>query len=120
MTMRILKMDCLFCKIANGEIPAKIDYQDDNVVAFADINPQAPVHLLIIPRQHINTLNDLRPEELPIVGDLVRIAGQLAKKHQISEDGYRLVMNCNANGGQSVFHIHMHLLGGRLMAWPPG
>lgn len=113
-------MSCLFCKIANGEIPTKIIYQDNDVVAFEDINPQAPHHKLIIPRKHIPTLNDLTPADNELFGRLAQAAKSLAKEAGIAEEGYRLVMNCNAGAGQSVFHIHFHLLGGRNLAWPPG
>lgn len=113
-------MDCLFCKVISGDIPAKIIYQDDTVVAFDDINPQAPHHKLIIPREHIATINDLTPANNALIGQMVQTAKTLAKELNIAEDGYRLVMNCNAGAGQTVFHIHLHLLGGRAMAWPPG
>lgn len=113
-------MDCLFCKIASGEIPAKIIYRDDHIVAFEDINPQAPHHKILIPQKHIATLNDIHDEDSELIGHMVQSAAQLAKQLDIAEDGYRLVMNCNAKGGQTVFHIHIHLLGGRAMTWPPG
>lgn len=113
-------MDCLFCKIVNGQIPSNILYQDDMVIAFNDIDPKAPVHSLIIPRTHIATINDLTTNELPIVGHMIDTAKNLAKTFKLAQQGYRLVMNCNADGGQSVYHIHLHLLGGRIMAWPPG
>lgn len=113
-------MDCLFCKIANGEIPAKIVYRDDLVVIIEDINPQAPHHKLVIPINHIATLNDLRGEDDDLIGHMVQSAAMLAKELGIAEDGYRVVFNCNAGAGQSVFHIHAHLLGGRRMNWPPG
>lgn len=113
-------MDCLFCKIASGEIPAKIIYQNDLVVAFDDINPQAPQHKIIIPRKHIASLNELKEEDGPLIGHMVTTATMLAKQLKIADDGYRIVMNCNAGGGQTVFHIHIHLLGGRQMTWPPG
>jgi len=113
-------MDCIFCKIANGEIPAQLEYQDEKILAFKDINPQAPVHTLIIPRAHISTLNALSSEDSALTGYMVHQAALLAKSYGISEEGYRLVMNCNAGAGQTVFHIHMHLLGGRTMHWPPG
>lgn len=113
-------MDCLFCKIAKGKIPAKIIYQDDKIVAFDDINPQAPYHKLIIPRQHIATVNDLKPEENELIGSMVNLGKSLASELNIADEGYRLVFNCNAGGGQVVFHIHLHLLGGRRMHWPPG
>lgn len=113
-------MDCLFCKIASGEIPAKIIYRDDTVVAFEDINPQAPHHILMIPQEHIATLNDLHDENSDLVGEMVQKAAMLAKQLGIADDGYRVVFNTNAGAGQSVFHIHAHLLGGRKLAWPPG
>lgn len=113
-------MDCLFCKIASGEIPAKILYQDDKVVAFDDINPQGPHHKVIIPRKHIATLNDLTPEDTNLTGHMLQTAVKIAKDLNIAEKGYRLVMNCNAGGGQTVYHIHAHLIGGRSMTWPPG
>lgn len=113
-------MNCLFCKIIKGEIPAKMQYQDEKVIAFEDINPQAPVHTLIVPRLHIPTLNDLSAETLSIIGYMTQIAANLAKEFGVDENGYRVVMNCNSGAGQSVFHIHMHLLGGRIMTWPPG
>ncbi|MBX3708319.1 MAG: histidine triad nucleotide-binding protein [Gammaproteobacteria bacterium] len=112
--------DCLFCNIASGVIPAKIVYHDDLVVAFDDINPQATHHKIIIPRKHIATINHIQTEDNQLIGHLVSIAAQLAKELHIAEQGYRLVMNCNAGGGQTVFHIHLHLLGGRQMTWPPG
>lgn len=113
-------MDCLFCKIASKKIPAHIIYKDDLVVAFDDIHPQATHHKIIIPHQHIATLNDLDQKNNELVGHMVLVASHLAKELNIAEEGYRLVMNCNAGGGQTVFHIHIHLLGGRPMHWPPG
>lgn len=113
-------MDCLFCKIISGEIPAKTIYQDDAVIALDDINPQAPVHKLIIPRKHIATINNLDVADHALIGYMTQTAKKLAANLNIAEDGYRLVMNCNAGAGQTVFHIHMHLLGGRAMHWPPG
>ncbi|MHB1949367.1 MAG: histidine triad nucleotide-binding protein [Gammaproteobacteria bacterium] len=113
-------MDCLFCKIIAGEIPAKMIYQDDNVVAFDDINPQAPQHKLIIPRKHIATINALEATDNELVGQMVQAAKKLAAELKIAEEGYRLVFNCNPGAGQTVFHIHAHLLGGRRMMWPPG
>ena len=112
--------DCLFCKMVNGEIPPDIVYEDDEVLAFNDINPQAPTHVLIIPKKHIATLNEASDEDTQVLGRLNIVAAQLAKKLGFDEDGYRVVMNCNADGGQAVYHIHLHLLGGRSMAWPPG
>jgi len=113
-------MDCLFCKILKNEIPANVVYRDDKVIAFDDINPQAPQHILIIPQKHISTLNDLHSGDNALVGHLVQTAKMLAKQLNIAEEGYRLVLNCNPGAGQTVFHIHLHLLGGRPMHWPPG
>lgn len=113
-------MDCLFCKIANKEIPADIVYEDDEILAFDDINPQAPTHILVIPRRHISTLNDLGDEDETIVGRLVRRASTIAASRGEAETGYRTVFNCNAGAGQTVFHIHLHLLAGRPLTWPPG
>ncbi len=112
--------DCLFCKIAAKQIPAKIVYEDEKVVAFRDINPQAPVHLLVIPKQHLTTLNDVQAEHAALVGYMIVSAQRLAEAEGIADSGYRLVMNCNSDGGQTVYHIHLHLLGGRSMHWPPG
>ena len=112
--------NCLFCGIAAGEIPATIVYQDDRVLAFEDVNPQAPFHVLIIPRRHIPTLNDLEHDDEILVGELVTRAARIAKEHGPAQDGYRTVFNCNRGAGQSVFHIHLHLLAGRNMTWPPG
>ena len=113
-------MDCLFCKIANNEIPANIVYRDDLIMIFDDINPQAPHHKLIVPVNHISTLNDLHGEDDDLVGHMVQSGAMLAKELGIAEEGYRVVFNCNAGAGQTVFHIHAHLLGGRQMSWPPG
>jgi histidine triad (HIT) family protein len=112
--------DCLFCKIINGDIPATIVYQDDHVLAFNDVNPQAPTHVLIVPKRHIATLSDLTPDDDQIVGELARRAAAIASERGISAGGYRTVFNTNRDAGQTVFHIHLHLLGGRAMAWPPG
>lgn len=111
---------CLFCRIIQGEIPAEIIYQDEKVLALNDIQPQAPVHKLIIPKQHIATINDLKPEDKLLIGHMVQTASTLAVQQNINQEGYRLVMNCNHNGGQTVFHIHLHLIGGRALQWPPG
>ncbi len=111
--------DCLFCKIQKGEIPADVVFEDDDVLAFRDVNPQAPTHVLIIPREHISTINDLDGDEL-IMGKLFSVAKIIAAQEGVNDDGYRLVVNCNENAGQTVFHIHMHLLAGRNMTWPPG
>jgi histidine triad (HIT) family protein len=113
-------MSCLFCKIINREIPASIVYEDERVLAFNDLNPQASTHVLIIPKQHVATLNDLEPSHDAIVGELVRRASAIAKEREIDAAGYRTVFNTNGNAGQTVFHIHLHLLGGRSLAWPPG
>jgi len=112
--------DDLFLKIIRREIPADIVYESDDILAFRDINPQAPTHILIIPKEHIRTINDIQPEHTDLVGRLVLVASELAAREGLAEDGYRVVMNCNGAGGQAVYHIHLHLLGGRQMMWPPG
>ena len=112
--------DCLFCKIVNREIPAAIVFEDDRVLAFSDINPQAPTHVLVIPKRHIASLNDIGVEDDQLVGELVRRAAALAKDRGLSAGGYRTVFNTNRDAGQTVFHVHLHLLGGRSMSWPPG
>lgn len=112
-------MDCLFCKILEGEIPAERVYEDDQVIAFRDINPQAPFHCLIIPRKHIATLNDIADEDREVVGHMIQTAARIAKQEGFDQDGYRTVFNCNTHGGQTVYHIHLHLLGGKPMGWPP-
>ncbi len=112
--------DDLFLKIINREIPADIIYETDEILAFRDISPQAPVHVLIIPKEHIETMNDLEPRHEEMIGKLFLAAAEIARKEGIAEDGYRVAMNCNKAGGQAVYHIHLHLLGGRQMAWPPG
>jgi len=112
--------DCLFCKIIAGDIPADRLFENERILAFPDINPQAPTHILIIPKLHIPTLNDLQPEHSELIGELIRIASELAKKEGIAEGGYRTGFNCNDAGGQTVYHIHLHLLGGRTFGWPPG
>ena len=112
--------DCLFCKIIAGQIPGHLVYQDDQLVAFKDINPQAPLHVLIVPRRHIATLNDLSPADDALVGSMFRAAAALAKEHGYAERGYRTVFNTNGDAGQTVFHIHLHLLAGRGLRWPPG
>ena len=111
---------CLFCKIIRREIPASIVYEDDRVVAFNDINQQAPTHVLVIPKQHIESLNDLQAGDDQIVGELIRRAAAIARERGISAGGFRTVFNTNRDAGQTVFHVHLHLLGGRSMAWPPG
>jgi len=112
--------DCLFCKILAGEIPADTVYESDTAVAFRDIDPKAPTHVLIIPRQHVATINDIEPQHEALVGSLFSAAKDIAKQEGLAEDGYRVVMNCNAAAGQTVFHLHLHLLGGRQLGWPPG
>ncbi len=113
-------MTCFFCKIAKGEMETDTVYEDEQLIAFKDINPQAPSHVLIIPKKHISTLNDLEAEDTELMGNLLLSAKHIAKELGFSDDGYRTVFNCNAHGGQSVYHIHLHLLGGRQMVWPPG
>ena len=112
--------DCLFCKIISRQIPGSIVFEDERVLAFNDINPQAPTHVLIIPKRHIASLNDLTPDDDGIVGELARRAAAIAAERGIAAGGYRTVFNTNRDAGQTVFHIHLHLLGGRPMAWPPG
>ncbi|MHB8404013.1 MAG: histidine triad nucleotide-binding protein [Gammaproteobacteria bacterium] len=112
--------DCLFCKMAKGEIKPDLVMQTNELLAFRDINPQAPTHILVVPRKHISTLNDLTPADAGIIDKMVLVAREIAKLEGIAASGYRLVMNCNQGGGQTVFHIHLHLLGGRAMTWPPG
>jgi histidine triad (HIT) family protein len=112
--------DCLFCRIVAGQIPGAIVYQDDRLVAFKDINPQAPMHVLIVPRRHIASLNDLSEGDDGLVGEMIRRAAALAAEHGHADRGYRTVFNCNADAGQTVFHIHLHVLGGRTFRWPPG
>jgi histidine triad (HIT) family protein len=112
--------DTLFGRIASGELPADILYQDEDVVAFRDISPQAPTHLLVIPRKPIPTLNDATPEDAELLGKLLLAAARVAAQAGIAESGYRTVINCNAGAGQTVFHLHLHVLGGRPLQWPPG
>lgn len=112
--------ECLFCRIVAGEIPATMIFQDHEVVAFRDITPQAPLHVLVIPKRHIATLNDLREADDALVGTLVRAAASIAGEHGYGAGGYRTVFNCNADAGQTVFHIHLHLIAGRRLTWPPG
>jgi histidine triad (HIT) family protein len=111
---------CLFCQIINKQISAKITYEDDLAIAFADIHPQAPIHQLIIPREHIATINNLLPKHNVLIGHLFQIAKKLAQQYQIDQSGYRVLFNCNQHAGQAVYHIHLHLLGGRMFNWPPG
>ena len=112
--------DCLFCKMAAGEIKPQLVLETPELIAFRDIKPQAPVHVLIVPRKHIATLNDTIEGDAFLTGKILMAAQDIARKEGIAKSGYRLVMNCNDDGGQSVYHIHMHLLGGRQMEWPPG
>jgi histidine triad (HIT) family protein len=112
--------DCLFCGIIKGDLTGDIVYRDKSVIAFKDINPKAPVHILIVPRKHVPTLLDLEKADKGLIGDVFCVASQLAKDQGISQDGFRVVINCGAGAGQSVFHIHFHLLGGRSLTWPPG
>ena len=112
--------DCLFCKIVRREIPGSIVYEDQRVLAFNDVNPQAPTHVLVVPKRHIASLNDISVEDDQLIGELVRRAAAIAKERGLSAGGYRTVFNTNRDAGQTVFHIHLHLLGGRGMQWPPG
>ena len=115
-----MSSDCLFCNILAGDIPAELVYESENAVAFRDINPMAPTHVLVIPRKHITTINDIEADDEALVGSLYTAAREIAAAEGIAESGYRAVMNCNEGAGQSVFHIHLHVLGGRPMDWPPG
>ncbi len=112
--------DCLFCKIRDGLIPAKVVYKDDQCLAFEDINPQAPMHVLVIPHKHIPTINDITVDDREIVGELFRVASKLAQERGYAQSGYRTVMNCQRDAGQTVFHLHLHVLAGRPLTWPPG
>jgi histidine triad (HIT) family protein len=113
-------MDCLFCKIIAGEIPAAKVYEDTRLMALTDINPQAPMHLLVVPKEHIPTLNDLDATHDALIGEMLRRATALAADRGYDTSGFRTVFNCNADAGQTVFHVHLHVLGGRKMTWPPG
>jgi histidine triad (HIT) family protein len=113
-------MNCLFCKIIKQEIPATIVYEDDSILAFEDVNPQAPVHILVIPKKHIATALDLSTEDNELIGQMYQVANGIAKDMKVADKGFRLVMNCNRDAGQTVFHVHLHLLAGRPMTWPPG
>jgi histidine triad (HIT) family protein len=112
--------NCIFCRLIKGEIPADIVYRDEHSVAFRDVNPQAPVHLLVIPREHVESLNDVGRSDEQTLGHLLRIAARVANEAGLAESGYRTVINTGADGGQSVFHLHVHVLGGRRLTWPPG
>ena len=113
-------MQCIFCRIAAGEIPAQIVYSDDNTVAFRDLNPQAPTHVLVIPRTHIASLNDAATHDAAVIGNLLHVAARVATQEGLAEDGYRTIINTGAGAGQTVFHLHLHIIGGRALAWPPG
>lgn len=115
-----MEQDCIFCKIAAGAFDTQFVYQDEELVAFRDINPQAPIHILIIPRRHIPQIRQLQGSDEKLVGRMILTAIEIAEQEQIAESGYRIVINCGENGGQEVDHIHLHLLGGRKMTWPPG
>jgi histidine triad (HIT) family protein len=112
--------DCLFCKIVGGDIPATLVHEDEHLIAFKDINPQAPLHVLVVPRRHVASLNELADTDDALVGEMVRRAAAIAAENGYAERGYRTVFNCNADAGQTVFHIHLHVLAGRTMTWPPG
>ncbi|CAA6817811.1 MAG: Histidine triad protein [uncultured Thiotrichaceae bacterium] len=112
--------NCLFCKMVAGDIPADVVYENDDVLAFRDINPQAPVHILIIPKKHVATLNDVVEEDAMLMGKLFLAAKEIAEAEGVADEGYRTVVNCGASAGQSVFHVHMHVLAGRPLQWPPG
>jgi histidine triad (HIT) family protein len=112
--------DCLFCRIVNRDVPASIVYEDDHIVAIEDINPQAPTHVLILPKRHIASLEELKAGDDQLVGELVRRAAAIARDRGVAAGGYRTVFNTNRDGGQTIFHVHLHLLGGRAMKWPPG
>jgi len=111
---------CIFCQIRDRKLPAKLVYEDELAVAFEDLNPQAPTHILVIPRKHIATLNDLKPEDETLVGHLLTVGKAIATERGIAQSGWRAVLNCNSDAGQTVFHLHLHVLGGRKMHWPPG
>ena len=112
--------NCLFCKIIEKQVPAKIMYEDDLCLAFEDVNPQAPVHVLVIPKKHIPTLLDLNEQDNNLMGHLIGISNKIARDKGIAERGFRLIINCNPESGQTVYHIHLHVIGGRIMQWPPG
>ena len=115
-----MSTDCLFCRIANKDVPAKLVHEDEHAIALDDINPQAPTHILIVPRKHIAGLNDLAADDAALIGHLHLLAAKLARERGIQESGYRTLFNTGRGAGQSVFHLHLHLLGGRGMRWPPG
>ena len=113
-------MSCLFCKIVAGKIPADTVFENDKVLAFRDINPTAPKHILVIPKKHIATMNDVTADDESLLGEMMLVARDIAHLEGVAEDGYRLALNTNRHGGQSVYHLHLHLLAGRQMSWPPG
>lgn len=112
--------DCIFCKIARHEVPSRIVFENERLLAFHDLFPAAPTHILLIPKTHYTTLNDVPASEAVVLGELMTAAAQIARDNGFADDGYRVVMNCNSDGGQSVYHIHLHLLAGRKLTWPPG
>ena len=113
-------MDCLFCRIVEKKIPSKKVYEDESIFAFEDINPQAPVHILVVPKKHISTILEAKEEDNELIGRMFQTANKLAKDKGVAERGFRLVLNCNRESGQTIYHIHLHLLAGRAMHWPPG
>ena len=112
--------DCIFCKIISGEIPSDEVYSDDELFAFRDVNPQAPMHVLIVPRKHIELIVDFTEQDAGLMGRMILAANKIAESEGLVENGFRYVLNCNEHGGQAVFHVHLHVLGGRQMTWPPG
>ncbi|MBF0216461.1 MAG: histidine triad nucleotide-binding protein [Candidatus Omnitrophica bacterium] len=112
--------ECVFCKIADRRIPSDIVYDGEKVLVFRDLKPQAPIHFLAIPKKHISSLNDIGKSDMPLMADMMEAVKDVAERYKIGADGYRVVVNCNENGGQEVFHLHFHILGGRRMTWPPG
>lgn len=114
------KDDCVFCRIAKKSIPSKLVFEDDDILAFEDINPQAPVHIVVISKAHVERVSELSDKDALLAGKMVMAAKKIAKQRGVEGSGYRIVINCNKDGGQAVFHLHLHLLGGRAMAWPPG
>jgi len=112
--------DCVFCKIASGEIPSKKVYSDDEFYAFRDLNPQAPVHILLVPRKHVDRIVEFGDTDAPLIGRMLLVANKIAESEGLVDKGFRYVLNCNEQGGQTVFHVHVHILGGRFLGWPPG
>jgi histidine triad (HIT) family protein len=112
--------DCVFCKIASGEIPSKEVYSDDEFFAFRDLNPQAPTHILLVPRKHVDQIVEFGDADAPLIGRMILVANKIAESEGLGDKGFRYVINCNEQGGQTVFHVHVHILGGRFMGWPPG